>query len=135
MTLKVGLNALFLHYPRSGTGRYLRNLIDRVRDKVDLSLIGASAFPRSDPSSDTLVREVTTPFDRSSKQLAKVWFEQAGFGFAARNIGAEVAHVPYFGSGIISLVSTVVTVHDLVPIIRPEYRRSPAESLYSSLVT
>ena len=135
MTLKVGLNALFLHYPRSGTGRYLRNLIDYACDKVHLSLIGATAFPRSDPPSDVLDRNVTTPFDRNSKQLAKVWFEQAGFGFAARNLGADVAHVPYFGSGIVSLLPTIVTVHDLVPIVRPEYRRSAAESLYTSLVT
>jgi glycosyltransferase involved in cell wall biosynthesis len=135
MTLRVGLNALFLHFPRSGTGRYLRNLIDGASDRVDLSLVGAKAFPRDDPASDFLAREVTTPFDRNSKQLAKVWFEQAGFGFAARRLGVDVAHAPYFGSGVVSLLPTIVTVHDLIPIVRPEYRRSASESLYSSLVT
>src|SRR5947209_16111640 len=126
--MTVGVNALFLHYPRTGTGRYVRHLVDGMRDRVSLSLIGAQAFPPAESGIDVYARQVLTPFDRGPLQLAKVWFEQAGFGFAARRLGLDLAHVPYFGSGIISALPTVVTVHDLVPLIRPEYRRTPAEA-------
>jgi glycosyltransferase involved in cell wall biosynthesis len=135
INLAVGLNALFLHYPRTGTGRYVRHLVEGMRDRVNLSLIGANAFPAADPTTGFSSRKVFTPFDRGSRQLAKIWFEQAGFGFAARRLDLDLAHVPYFGSGIVSALPTVVTVHDLVPIVRPEYRRTRAEALYTSLVT
>ncbi len=135
MTLKVGLNGLFLHYPRSGSGRYLHHLIEGSRDLVDLSVIGARVFPTLSPTRDQTERLVSTPFDGRAPRLAKIWFEQVGFGFVAKRLDVDVAHVPYFGSGIWCPVSTVVTVHDLVSVLLPEYRRSAGERLYASLAT
>ena len=135
MPLTVALNALFLHYPTSGTGRYLHHLIAEASPRLELRLIGSRAFPPGDAiagvSSPSLL---PTPFDRSGN-LAKVWFEQLAFPRAARASGAEVAHYPYFAAPLIGGLPTVVTVHDLVPILRPEYRRTALQRLYTALVT
>jgi len=131
----IALNALFLHYPLSGTGRYLSNLIERAACQVDLGLLGAVAYPPAAPSSTYLLRLVRTPFDRRQRNLAKVWFEQVALQLAARKTGAALLHNPYFAAPLASLLPTVVTVHDLVPLLRPEYRGTAMQRLYTALVT
>jgi glycosyltransferase involved in cell wall biosynthesis len=78
---------------------------------------------------------VLTPWDRFSHNIAKVWFEQIAFPHAARRLGADVAHVPYWGSSLWPGVPTVVTLHDLIPRILPAYRGSPLVRLYTRLVS
>ncbi len=135
MTLRVGLNALFLRYPNSGTGRYLRHLIDGIPGRVDLQLISAKAFQDSERKSSTPRRlDVSTPFDRVRPALAKVWFEQVAFGLTVRGQGCDLGHVPYFAPALAPLIPTVVTVHDLVTILNPDYRQTAAERLYVALV-
>jgi glycosyltransferase involved in cell wall biosynthesis len=51
-----------------------------------------------------------------------------------REAGADVAHVPYFGSPLSPTIPTVVTIHDLIPMVLREYRRSWRVRLYTSLV-
>lgn len=125
------MNALFLHYPLSGTGRYLVSLIERLGD---LTLVGAEAFPPAESVGREPDVLVATPFDRRQRNLAKVWFEQVGLPAAAARRRASLVHVPYFAAPLLPRVSTVVTVHDLVPVLRPEYRRTPAQRLYTALV-
>ena len=67
-------------------------------------------------------------------QLAKVWFEQVGFPRACRTLGAEVAHVPYWGGPLNSPLPLLVTVHDLIPLLLPEYRGGPLARIYTGLV-
>ncbi len=135
MKPRVALNALFLHYPHSGTGRYLQQLVECGDRWADLTLLGASAFPPkvAVPASAAL-RLVRTPLDRRSANLAKVWLEQVGFGRAARELRADLIHYPYFAAPLLPSRPTVVTVHDLVPLSRPEYRRTAAQVLYTTLV-
>jgi glycosyltransferase involved in cell wall biosynthesis len=66
--------------------------------------------------------------------LGKLWFEQMTYARAARSLGATVAHVPYFASPLAPTVPTVVTVHDLIPLLLPAYRTSPLVRAYASLV-
>jgi glycosyltransferase involved in cell wall biosynthesis len=56
------------------------------------------------------------------------------FPLACRRLGVDLAHVPYFASPLFSAVPTVVTVHDLIPLILPAYRGSPLVRLYTRLV-
>ena len=66
-----------------------------------------------------------TPFDGRNENLAKVWFEQVAYPRACRRIGADVAHVPYFAPPLFPTVPTVVTIHDLIPLILlPTARRA-----------
>lgn len=132
---RVAFNALFLHFPHSGTGRYVRHLTSTLNRWVDPTFVGAAAFPplAGIPPVAPL-RIGATPFDRVSRQLAKVWFEQVAFPVEASRLRSDVAHYPFFAAPLRSRVPTVVTVHDLVPVLRPEYRRTAAQRLYTTLV-
>ncbi len=69
---------------------------------------------------------------RTSGTVAKIAFEQRGFPRAARN--HDVAHVPYWGPPLRPSAPTVVTVHDLIPLLLPAYRRDPRVRAYTALV-
>jgi glycosyltransferase involved in cell wall biosynthesis len=135
MNPRVGLNALFLHYPHSGTGRYLDQLIQRATSPVSVQLIGAAAFAPAGSWSSELVQLTRTPFDRRSRALAKVWFEQFAFPLAARQQRTDLAHYPYFAAPLRPTLPTICTVHDLATVLLPEYRRSAAQRLYASLAS
>jgi glycosyltransferase involved in cell wall biosynthesis len=130
--LPVGVNALFLHHPHSGTGRYLAHLIREMPEEVAMDPIAARALPPRAPTRDGVV-PLGTPLDRFPA-FAKVWFEQVAAPRAARARGAAVFHVPHFAPPLRAPLPTVVTVHDLVPVLRPEYRRTLAQRLYTGLV-
>jgi glycosyltransferase involved in cell wall biosynthesis len=66
--------------------------------------------------------------------LGKLWFEQITFPRVCRQLGVDLAHVPYFASPLASPALTVVTIHDLIPIVLPEYRGGALTRLYTSLV-
>jgi glycosyltransferase involved in cell wall biosynthesis len=67
--------------------------------------------------------------------LGKVYFEQITFPQACRSVGADIAHVPYWGSPLQSPVPLVVTVHDVTTLIVREYRRGFFARLYNALVS
>jgi len=67
--------------------------------------------------------------------LGKVWFEQVAFPRACRRLKADVAHVPYWASPFFPSVPTVVTIHDLIPLLLPEYRGGPLVRLSTALVS
>jgi len=62
----------------------------------------------------------------------KLAFEQVTFPTAAR--GSMLAHVPYWGPPSRSPVPLVITVHDLIPLLRADYRRDPLVRAYTALV-
>jgi len=75
-----------------------------------------------------------TPFGNQASNLAKVWFEQITFPRAGKKLGVDLMHVPYFGSPLSPTRPTVVTIHDLIPMVLPEYRGGLLVRLYTSLV-
>ena len=81
-----------------------------------------------------ILHPVSTPFDSISENLAKLWFEQVSFPRACLRQGVEIAHVPYFASPLFPTTPTVVTVHDLIPMLLPAYRGSILVRLYTHLV-
>ena len=62
-------------------------------------------------------------------------FEQIHFPRACGEVGADLAHIPYWGSPLRSPVPTVVTIHDLITLIYPNYHSSAAARLYNGLVS
>ncbi len=77
---------------------------------------------------------IRTPFDRLDPNLAKLWFEQVGFPLACRRLRADVAFVPYWGSPWWSPCPVIVTIHDLIPLLLPQYRGGPLQRAYTGLV-
>jgi glycosyltransferase involved in cell wall biosynthesis len=78
--------------------------------------------------------EASTPFDAFHRHLAKLWFEQVAFPRACWRLRADVALAPYWGSPWWRPCLTVVTVHDLIPLLLPLYRGGPLQRAYTGLV-
>jgi hypothetical protein len=97
-----------------GSGQYTDHLVAALR---------ASA-----PAGERL--DLVEPEDRGAR--AKLAFEQWGFPRAARS--ADLAHVPYWAPPLRPSVPTVVTVHDLILLILPEYRARRTVRAYTALV-
>jgi glycosyltransferase involved in cell wall biosynthesis len=83
----------------------------------------------------SLTHSITTPLDRWHENLAKMWYEQIGYPRACRERVVDVAHVPYFAPPLFPTATTVVTIHDLIPLILPAYRGSGAVRLYIRLAS
>jgi glycosyltransferase involved in cell wall biosynthesis len=127
----VALSGWFLQSPATGTGQYLRQLSAELLPLArecgfEVNLIA----PRSDTTVDAPLH-VAAP--HLNDNLGKVEFEHLTFPRAAQRAGCALAHVPYFGSPLFPSLPTVVTIHDLIPMILPEYRGSPAVRLYTHL--
>ena len=113
--MRVALNAAFLKRPDTGSGQYLCHLVEQFH-KPDYGIEAHLISPATDSNTE------------------KVRFEQFGFPRAAKSAQAALAHVPYFGSAVRTLVPTVVTIHDLIPIVLPAYRGSARVRAYTRLV-
>ncbi|MGA9351067.1 MAG: glycosyltransferase family 1 protein [Anaerolineae bacterium] len=139
--MRIGINALFLERPETGSGQYTRHLLEALA-KVDPTneyllfspgpapTVSESQLPTSNLQSP--ISNLRLPTCNLGENLSKLWFEQISFPHACRRL--DLAHVPYFASPLFPTVPTVVTVHDLIPLILPAYRGSPLVRLYTRLV-
>jgi glycosyltransferase involved in cell wall biosynthesis len=136
--LKIAINAWFWDNPSVGSGQYLRYLLPALleaEESLEINLISPKPFspaPNSPPNLKFYLAK--TPFGDQASNLAKVWFEQITFPRACRKLGVDLAHVPYFGSPLVPFGPTLVTIHDLIPLILPEYRGGFLVRLYTALV-
>lgn len=137
--LRIAINVAFWGQETAGSGQYLHHLVDAL-----VALEGGPEVVLCGPPELRAARTVPegatwqdTPLPRAlgaGSNLGKVWFEQVTFPHAARAGGACVAHVPYFASPLAPRVPTVVTVHDLIPLLLPAYRTSALVRGYMALV-
>jgi glycosyltransferase involved in cell wall biosynthesis len=122
--MRVAINGWFWDSPTAGSGQYTRRLVE-----------GLSAL-----APDMEVTTVTPASRGANRQplianLYKVWFEQVAFPRICARICVDVAHVPYWAPPLHPSVPTVVTIHDLIPLLLPEYRGGPLVRLYTALVS
>jgi len=140
--LRIGINALFLQKPATGLGQHLINLLraldkcDRRNEYVLLSPRFRRAYAVTRPQfSDRFHEvEVVTMLARLGENFEKLWWEQIGIVSASRKEQVDLLHSPYFASPLLSPVPTVVTIHDVIPLILPEYGRRQSSQLYNWLV-
>jgi glycosyltransferase involved in cell wall biosynthesis len=131
--MRVAINGWFWDQPSTGSGQTVRYLIPALvaRDpSLEISLV----VPEWAAVGETPERVTLSPVPCRRGNLGKLWFEQRTFPRACRQLGADLAHIPYFASALSPSLPTVVTVHDLIPMILPEYRGSVLVRLYTSLV-
>ncbi|MBI4788727.1 MAG: glycosyltransferase family 4 protein [Chloroflexi bacterium] len=141
--MRVAINGSFWHKTTTGSGQYVRELVsamaqsNRENDYVLIVPEGESTRAHlrvlDDISPRTFLYPESVALARYSENLAKVWFEQRVFGRVCRRERADLAHVPYFGSPLFPATRTVVTIHDLIPMLLPLYRGSPFVRLYTAL--
>jgi glycosyltransferase involved in cell wall biosynthesis len=137
--MQIAISGMFWARPTVGSGQYLRGLLAALaraapQHRYSL-LLPASDLPELPalPPGVACV-PVPAPFDRSSKNGAKLWFEQVGAPLAALRLGADVLHVPYFAPPLVSPVPVVVSILDIIPLLLPEYRGRAAVRAYMRLV-
>jgi glycosyltransferase involved in cell wall biosynthesis len=111
--MRVLINGWFWDSP-TGSGQYTRQLVHAVRDGHH----------------DT---DVTLLRPRRRGPIYKLVFEQ--YVFPRRSRQYDVAHVPYWAPPLASSTPTVVTIHDLVPLVLPDYRRASSVRAYFSIVS
>jgi glycosyltransferase involved in cell wall biosynthesis len=134
--MRIAINGWFLvHAAHTGTGQYVRALaawLPRVAPQHEFHLV-VPASPGIRPPEGLAVPTQLVPCGASN--LDKVRFEQVLFPRACRGLKAELAHVPHWAPPLSSPVPIVVTIHDLIPQILPEYRGGPRVRLYTAMVT
>jgi glycosyltransferase involved in cell wall biosynthesis len=135
--MHVALNAYFWNQPFVGSGQYLRQLVyhlNRLVADVALTLVYPSTavddIPTAVPPSVNVHLVPTRP-----GHLGKILFEQRGFPQACAHLGVDLAHVPYWAAPLSSPVPVILTIHDLIPLIIPEYQHSLGSRLYNGLVS
>ena len=136
-SIRVVINGWFWNRPDVGLGQYIRWLVwGLLQSEAQLAITlvaPQSLFGR--PAADNLNLLVKpTPFLDQTSPLARLWFEQVTFPNICRELGPDVVHVPYYGAPFRSVKPLVVTVHDLIPLILPEYGREPLLRLYGRLL-
>jgi len=134
--LHIAINGFFWDKPTVGVGQYLHGLLNAINhvDAVHIELlIPAGTTPPEVPSGVTL-HIIATPFDGTSANLAKLWFEQIAVPQAAARLRVQLLHVPYFAPPYFCQVPVVTTIPDLIPLTRPAYRGSLLVRGYMALV-
>jgi glycosyltransferase involved in cell wall biosynthesis len=132
--MRIGISAHFWPYVTSGSGQYLRHLVTelaRLDSPHECILIGEpGAFANEPPPLPT----ATTPAPPvPTGRPAKLWFEQIALPRIVHHLQLDLLHVPYLAPPFFSPVPTVVTVHDLIPVLLPAYRGSSRKRAYTWL--
>ena len=142
--MRIAVNGWFWHSSSTGSGQYTRRLVEALSSLdstpgPDLQVVlvlpaGAASGPGPHVSErpPSVVMHVV-PGTRSN--LGKVRFEQLAFPRACAEVGADVAHVPYWAPPARSAIPLVVTIHDLIPLVFRDYRGGPLQRLYTALVS
>lgn len=117
----VALDSSFLALPPSGVSSYVSGLIDAFSRMSEIEIRQLMPFERLQPLGTRATR--------------MVW--DAGLVEAARARTANEAallHIPAFSAPVVSRVPLVVTVHDVIPFVLPEYRSSRAMRAYLAIM-
>lgn len=128
-------NGWFWDQPNTGSGQYLRRLLHGLR-RVAPDLRMTLVLPPTVASADDLpadVNVITTTGSRGN--LGKVRFEQQTFPNMAKRSGADIAHVPYWGTPLSSPIPLITSILDVIPLVLPDYAPGWRGRLYTSLVS
>lgn len=133
--MHIALNGWFWDQSHVGSGQYIRGLLPalrRVAPEVRFSLIlpGHITNPDDIPQGVEVIHTNGRVGD-----IGKVVFEHHTFPRAVARVGADIAHVPYWGPPLSSPARLVTSVLDVIPLAIPDYSHSFKARLYTSLVS
>jgi glycosyltransferase involved in cell wall biosynthesis len=140
--MRIAINAWFWNSPTTGSGQYTRCLVEHLAvlvPGVEIVLVAPEGWGFQTLSFESQVSGSPSPetwnLKPETSNLKKVWFEQVVFPRTCRYLGASVAHVPYWAPPSVASIPTIVTIHDLIPLLLREYRGGPLVRLYTALVS
>jgi glycosyltransferase involved in cell wall biosynthesis len=139
--MRIGINALFLQRPAVGLGQHLYYLLDGLNtcDRTNSYSLLSPRFHTPNPikfpqlSSQFSNIQVLTRWARFGEGFEKLWWEQFGLRKAALREKVDVLHCPYFAAPLQRDFPTVITIHDVIPIVLEDYRRKETSRLYTAL--
>lgn len=141
--MRIAINAFFLQRPATGSAEHLYGLLeglDRTDEINDYRLL----FPRLDGSKVLRMPHLGPRFQTVDVEgmsatlgvrLGKIWWEQVAIRDAAKKAEADLLHSPYFASPLYPNTPTVVTIHDVITLVLPEYGKPLHTRLYNRLVS
>ncbi len=135
--MHVGVNGLFLQRIATGTGQYTRQLLrllPALHPGATFTVVGGRVWP---PDSHSRWRSAGfgPSMDGRYHDVAKLWWEQFGFPAQARRSGATLLHSPYWASPLVPGLPSVVTIHDVIHALLPDYRGNAKVRAYTRLVS
>lgn len=152
--MRVAFNGLFWPLENTGSGQYTRQLWEGLHrlnktepadEQVDYTLLGfAPEVSLSDvAASQRRLAEVPALVRKGRENAVKLWWEQRGLPELVtkeKKTGQpfDVIHWPYFAAALQKPpqpCATIVTIHDLIPLILPEYAPSLPLKTYFRLVS
>ena len=142
--MRIGINALFLQQPTTGMGQHLFHLLEGL-DSVDeganqyalLSPRFRRAYTVHAPQLSDRFREVqvVSTLARLGGSVEKLWWEQFGIVRSGLRERIDLLHCPYWASPLWAPWPTVVTVHDVIQLVMPQYAWRKVSRLYFDLVS
>jgi glycosyltransferase involved in cell wall biosynthesis len=142
--MRLALNGWFYDQPHTGSGQYLRGLLDHLpalAPDIEPIVVIPNLQSSNSPITNYQLHSLNLqPFDFAQgkspvSNLQKIYFEQVLFPRACKHLRADLAHIPYWAPPLSSPVPFVVTIHDLIPILLPEFRGGFRVRLYNALVS
>ena len=134
--MRVAIDTSFLAMPPSGTGVYLRALLrelPKLDPRLELIEIAPSRVPLFGEG-DSLACRLANRVAADPRLRRGAW-ELGGVSAAARRVQPDVLHIPSFAAPVIPTCPLVVTIHDVIPLMLPEYRASAAMRLHLAALT
>lgn len=153
--MHVVVSGWFWEQTNTGSGQYLHRLLPHLADlaspdgaerpggggpELKLTLLLARAPEKRLPRflSDSQCRSVhavVAPPPPLPRKLSKLFWEQVTVPLHVRGLRAGLLLVPYWAAPLWQPAPTVVTVHDLIPLLLPAYRGGWSGALYTRIVT
>jgi glycosyltransferase involved in cell wall biosynthesis len=132
--MRVALNGWFWDRPETGSGQYLRYLVAALAEHAPASQFVVLTPILSIPEVACAPNVELVKVPRKRTNLGKVWWEQVLFPKAARQLGVDLLHVPYWAPPLHAGLPAVVTIHDLIPLLLRLYRGRSLVRLYTAFV-
>lgn len=145
---------MFWPQENTGSGQYTRQLWQNLfplneaalpEEQVEYTLLGFEpGVALADlPAGLKQIGQVPPAVQKGGDNAVKLWWEQTGLpGLASaahkKGQGYDVIHWPYFAASLKQPpppAATIITVHDLIPLVLPEYAPSLPLKAYFKLVS
>ncbi len=138
--MRIVFNGWFVDQPHTGSGQYTLQLLThlpRIAPQHEYALVvpDKRSFKIIDITAQSDLPTLISNLQPLPSNFRKLLFEQSIIPRAARAYEADLIHVPYWAPPISAAVPIVVTIHDIIPLILPQYRGGPLVRAYTGLVS
>jgi glycosyltransferase involved in cell wall biosynthesis len=134
------INGWFVGQSAAGMGQYIDHLLAHLPQQEaghQFTVLTPQEKGRGELASSPLphLRFLSFPLPPLPRPLAKLWWEQFTVPLAGYRLQADLIFVPYWGAPLWQPRPTVVTIHDLIPVLLPDYQGGLLQRLYFALVS